>query len=491
MSTKFALTHKKLFEELHPTKNALSATEIQQLTSGSSTRVWWVGVCGHEWQAAIRNRTVKEYGCPYCSNQSLLQGFNDLASVNPILSEEWHPVKNGDLEPSNVLATATRTAWWFGICGHEWESKIRRRNEGAGCPVCLHRLLQPGINDFQTEFPLFAEEWDESNDIKPNEITQGCKEAISWKCRQGHNWKLSPNQRAQSNSQCPYCSGLKVLPGYNDLTQTHPLLILEWDYSNTSKPTQFLAGSHYKAYWSCKNCSHRWRAAIVARTREQTKCPACTNRVIIKNQNDFASQKPGLSKEWDPVKNTIGADNIAVGSAYKAWWLCEKGHSWRATIRSRVSGNGCPLCSGAITSKIEQKLRNSLAHLLQLKREDHLSKICLPGFNRKVQIDILGTYKGFKVAIEYDGSYYHNKSFKKDTLKTFALLQEGYIVARIREKPLADLHINNSKFFQISYLWSLKDTAVASAVTEIQQNLDRIIELQKSMDSANLSTGPR
>jgi DNA-directed RNA polymerase subunit RPC12/RpoP len=36
----------------------------------------------------------------------------------------------------------------------------------------------------------------------------------------------------------------------------------------------------------------------------------------------------------------------------KVWWLCKKcAQSWRATVNSRVRGNGCPYCSGKKASE--------------------------------------------------------------------------------------------------------------------------------------------
>ena len=34
-----------------------------------------------------------------------------------------------------------------------------------------------------------------------------------------------------------------------------------------------------------------------------------------------------------------------AGNSRKVWWRCEKGHSWQATIASRASGCGCPVCA--------------------------------------------------------------------------------------------------------------------------------------------------
>ena len=44
---------------------------------GSHRKVIWKGKCGHEWSAVIKNR-VAGAGCPYCSHNKVLAGFNDL-----------------------------------------------------------------------------------------------------------------------------------------------------------------------------------------------------------------------------------------------------------------------------------------------------------------------------------------------------------------------------------------------------------------------------
>ena len=28
----------------------------------------------------------------------------------------------------------------------------------------------------------------------------------------------------------------------------------------------------------------------------------------------------------------------------KVWWICHKGHEWRATFKARLKGKGCPIC---------------------------------------------------------------------------------------------------------------------------------------------------
>ena len=53
-----------LAKEWHPTKNLpLTAKNV---SPNSNKKVWWLGVCGHEWEAKVDNRN-KGAGCPVCT----------------------------------------------------------------------------------------------------------------------------------------------------------------------------------------------------------------------------------------------------------------------------------------------------------------------------------------------------------------------------------------------------------------------------------------
>ena len=60
-----------------------------------------------------------------------------------------------------------------------------------------------------------------------------------------------------------------------------------------------------------------------------------------------AQGKEAILGEWDREKNRgeIPAD-LSRGSHQKAWWTCERGHSWEAAVYTRTSGSGCPYCAG-------------------------------------------------------------------------------------------------------------------------------------------------
>ena len=175
-----------------------------QVSYGSNRKAWWKGRCGHEWEANIKNR-VNGAGCPYCSGNRLLKGFNDLASVSQSLVAEWS--ERNKAQPDGVMARSPKKAFWkCGVCGGEWEARIADRMAGSGCPVCSFAKVQTGINDFATWYPELADEWSQKNGgMKPDGISAKARIKAWWKCREcGHEWVRSTQCRVKG-SGCPEC----------------------------------------------------------------------------------------------------------------------------------------------------------------------------------------------------------------------------------------------------------------------------------------------
>ena len=64
------------------------------------------------------------------------------------------------------------------------------------------------------------------------------------------------------------------------------------------------------------------------------------------NAEHLVSDYPELMRQWSEKNGLLKPEKVTMGSNRKVWWVCEKGHEWQATVRSRVSGAGCPICSG-------------------------------------------------------------------------------------------------------------------------------------------------
>ena len=65
-------------------KNEIKPTEV---TVGSHKKVIWKCRLGHEWTASVKSRSINGSGCPYCSHNKVLVGFNDLATVVPKVAD--------------------------------------------------------------------------------------------------------------------------------------------------------------------------------------------------------------------------------------------------------------------------------------------------------------------------------------------------------------------------------------------------------------------
>ena len=66
-------------------------------------------------------------------------GSNSMAQTHPHLAEEFHPTRNGDLTPENIVAGTRKRLWWqCKTCSHEWEATGDKRSRlGRKCPVCI------------------------------------------------------------------------------------------------------------------------------------------------------------------------------------------------------------------------------------------------------------------------------------------------------------------------------------------------------------------
>ena len=126
-------------------------------------------------------------------------------------------------------------------------------------------------------------------------------------------------------------------------------LLDQWDSGRNLPltPDNTSYGSKQKVWWQCGK-GHRWQAAVYTRTGSGTGCPVCAGKVAQAGENDLATLFPELALQWHPIKNgALSPEQVLPGSHRTVWWVCEKGHEWRASAASRTCGaSGCPVCTG-------------------------------------------------------------------------------------------------------------------------------------------------
>ena len=109
-------------------------------------------------------------------------------------------------------------------------------------------------------------------------------------------------------------------------------LLEEWDTALNLPlmPDQVTHGSKEKVWWKCGK-GHRWQAAVHTRTGSGTGCPVCAGKIPVAGQSDFGTQYPEIACQWHPTRNReLTPQMVLPGSHKLAWWVCEKGHEWRA-----------------------------------------------------------------------------------------------------------------------------------------------------------------
>ena len=271
----YVLENAQLMAEWNWEKNSELNFDPKTLTLGSNKKAWWKCSKGHEWQASIGHRSQGR-GCPYCSNQKVLRGYNDLQTVNPTLAQEWNYEKNGDLKPVDFTANSHNKVWWKCSKGQEWQASIGHRNKGTSCPYCLGAKTLKGYSDLQTVNPTLSKEWnyEKNNGLTPMDILPNSNKKVWWKCNNGHEWQATIANRNKGLG-CPYCAGQKIIRGKNDLQTANPNLAKEWNYekNNGLTPIDVMPNSGKKAWWKCKK-GHEWQATIASRNKG-SGCPIC------------------------------------------------------------------------------------------------------------------------------------------------------------------------------------------------------------------------
>ena len=351
---------------------------------------------------------------------------NNLKFLFPEIAKEWHPTKNINLKPEDVIKYTNKKVWWICPKGHEYESRVSARSlNNQGCPYCWGSKVSKE-NSLEFLFPEIAEEWHPTKNglLKPDNVTKASNKKAWWLCKKGHEWLVTINNRVKQKTGCPYCSGRKAT-STNNLKVLFPNIAKEWHPTKNGdlKPEEFAPRSNKKAWWLCPK-GHEYFSVITSRA-VGTGCTYCAN-LKTSPTNNLKINFPEIAKEWHPTKNgDLKPEDVVKHTGRKVWWLCKKGHEWKAAIHSRSSaGRGCPKCTNQ-SSKPELRILSELEILFK--------KVQSRFKYSKVEIDIY--IKDINVGIEYDGAHFH-KNKNLDEKKNEFFNNKLKKLIRIRAKPL-------------------------------------------------------
>lgn len=371
-------------------------------TAGSNAYVCWeCNKCKGRYRETVSNRALKHTGCPYCSGQKVLIGYNDLQFVNPYLAAEWG--EKNKFGPETITNKSNRSVYWKCIVGHdEYISSPKKRNNGQGCPECAKyshtSFPEQALFFYMKECFEDAESRCLFDNYEIDIYIPSRNIGVEYNGRYYH-WHKSDNDRRKKEylekngvkvitikeyENLGECDGaeyyIKSAPSFMDLSiliksllnelvgdnrinvncekdmmaireqyinslrknsivQKSPEIAEEWDSNKNGKirPEYVSYGSNQQYYWICKKCGFSYLCSPKNRIRGHL-CNCCSGKIVVPGINDLATKYKELADEWDCENNEgLTPNNVSFGSGKEVSWICKQGHRWKATINQRTS----------------------------------------------------------------------------------------------------------------------------------------------------------
>ncbi len=360
----------------------------------------------------------------------LIPGVNDLKTLHPEVSAIWNYELNDGLFPENFTCHSGKKVWWKCKYGHEWEATIAHIVDGRKCPVCSHQNRSsrvskakciPGKTDISTIHPELLKEWDYAKNItiSPNELSYGSAKKVWWKCNKGHEWESSPGSRHRGSS-CPFCSGHRILVGFNDLATKNPRLSTEWKYTKNHgiTPYEVSEKSGKKVWWTCPICSTEYQATIANRSNGSS-CPNCQSeyKTSFPEQALFYYLSEAFPDTINRCTDEIGIElDIYIPSIKTA--IEYDGYHWHKSKYDHDLEKN-KLCSknNIRLIRIREKELSSLDNCICIFRDDNYTYHSLNNVIHSV-FDTLGITE-FEIDTEKDSLEILNKYVKTIQTKSF------------------------------------------------------------------------
>lgn len=371
-------------------------------------RVWWICSEGHHWNTLLTSRVYNKTGCPICSGAKVEEGKTDIQTLYPELMKEWDYEKNKGVNPAKIKAGSNEVVWWKCEHGHEWQARIYNRTKRHTlCPQCtenkrtsflecayyyyINQADEHAIHkyfDFGVEIDIFIPDrklcvefdgypWHKNRVRSDKKKDKKCYD-LGFKIVRFRHERLPELNDGSIEIKFNDDSVEDVLKSFifdyfdleididfsrdqfeimnlygheqfeNSLESKFPVIANQWNYEKNKNltPSMIAYSAHTKVWWKC-SFGHEWEAVVYGRTMGNYEgCPICSNRRAANGVNDLKALYPELMKEWDYSLNTKDPSKIRPGSRYKAWWKCDKGHSFQRQVKYRTRNNDlCPFCS--------------------------------------------------------------------------------------------------------------------------------------------------
>ncbi|BCI83155.1 hypothetical protein MTY66_47800 [Mycolicibacterium sp. TY66] len=340
--------------EWHPTKNApLTAADVNP---GARQHRWWqCRAAGHVWAAPPYKRVDRGDGCPECSTIGVsarqLRLEYELAAAGlavahghpPIPVKHRRPVRADIVIPSLGIVVEYDGVRFHADLDRRDRAQTDALNAAGWTVLRVRELPLHSVGGYE----VFVSPTEPIKTVTVKVLQElaeiGCvAERFDDYLRDLQVWAEAAANQAIYRHRAV------------SLATEFPAIAAELDPAKNDGITadRIHPGSKTKFVWTCSECSNEWRSQVGIRTRG-SGCPRCGYRTVARKRSapqageSFADLFPDAAREWHPTRNgELTPDQLRPASGVRAWWLCSRGHEWRAVVATRRS-SGCPECYGA------------------------------------------------------------------------------------------------------------------------------------------------
>ena len=375
-------------------------------------------ICGH--RGVIKYRSVKGTNSFVCMNCRQLYNREQRGDLPKEVEPYWSNKNRHSFKNTEVLMGAQPFWLICPRCGKEHQKGYRSlKISGAYCEQCNHSIAAAEKSgSLKKMFPAQSVMWDKGNnkissdsvsiyaDLKGTFVCNGINNDLP-----DHSFVATVSNVVacwkQGNLGCPVCAGRKIVRGINDFESRYPQFAKYWDYDlNDEKPWEVSYNSEKNYHFICDK-GHKFMRdpCHMRRGMSGNGCPVCRGRRIIEGSNDLLSQRPDVAGNWVSELNDLAVNGVTVRSNQYAYFRCSSkrcNNIFREKICAVTSTNGlCPDCRNRTYSDAEKDLAEYIKNL---------------GFSIVTNSNLTGNNQTFdiyvperKVAIEYNGLYWHSE----------------------------------------------------------------------------------
>lgn len=370
-------------------------------------------------------------------------------SGSPVI-DWWDTAVNA----SRLWATTLRggrkdVAWRCPSCGHQFLAPTYLMVDRPECPRCVEeasavrrRVREERSRTLVSDVPELMKAWGDERDPTTVYVEEPLGRTYRLRCPEGH--RSTTVLSTFLDNGCSRCQANETRRQNRESGRPRlsPESITLWHPTQNAGLDIARVTSTRLVWWMDPVCGHEWQESSAERENPpRWRCSTC--RSIM---DSLAWHEPEVAVEWSP-RNPLTPWQVRPNgqTTFQPEWVCasDERHVWTASVSSRSSGSGCPDCRVAGKSSVELDHHQAAVDAFGGAR----SGARVEANGRTWAADILvDLADGRQLVLEYDGACWHRDKIELDSRKTTDLLGAGYLVARLREHPLARLPVRHPHY---------------------------------------------